>query len=211
MPFSFSFLPKEIQFFDLFDRQAQMLVATASCFKKLVSNKELSDDHIAEMRDLEHETDDVTHEIIERLNRTFITPFDREDIHMLAHEVDNIVDILYTTSKRMKLYKLIKASPDMIQFADIIKESTDNLAKALNLLRDHKKNNKKIQDCCIEVNRLENAGDHLRDMLIGKLFANTKNPLMVIKWKEIIESAETALDICEDVANVVGTILVKQG
>jgi len=211
MPFSFSFLPKEIQFFDLFDRQAEMLVATARCFKKVISNASLDDEHLKEMRDLEHDTDEVTHEIMERLNRTFITPFDREDIHTLANEVDNIVDILYTTTKRMKVYKLNKANPELIQFADVIKESIEYLARALNLLRDHKKNNKRIQDCCIEVNRLENAGDQLRDMVIGRLFDSTKNTLMVIKWKEIFESAETALDICEDVANIIGTILVKQG
>jgi uncharacterized protein len=211
MPFSFSFIPKEIKFFELFDKQAEKLTATASCFREFVTDGTLDVDILQILRDLEHEADEITHDMIDKLNRTFITPFDREDIHTLAHEMDNIVDILYTTAKRMKVYKCSKANQEMIEFSGIIEKSVQNLAEAINLLRDHKKNHKHIMDCCIEINRLENVGDQLRDAAITKLFEKTKDPVAVLKWKEIYESAETTLDICEDVANVVSTILVKQG
>ncbi|MBN1534285.1 MAG: DUF47 domain-containing protein [Spirochaetes bacterium] len=211
MPFSFSFIPKEIKFFELFDKQAEKLIATTRCFREFVADGSLDADILQILRDLEHEADEITHDIIDKLNRTFITPFDREDIHTLAHEMDNIVDILYTTAKRMKVYKCSKANPELIEFSGIIEKSVQNLAEAIGLLRDHKRNNHKIVNCCIEINRLENVGDQLRDAAVSKLFEKTKNPVSVLKWKEIYESAETCLDICEDVANVISTILVKQG
>lgn len=206
----FSFIPKEIKFFDLFDQQAIYINKAAAIFKELVLNGRFDDEGIARMRDIEHDCDNVTHDIIDKLNRTFITPFDREDIHALAHELDNVVDILYATSKRMRLYQLNVINQDMIKFSEIIEESIAHLAKALNGLRDSK-NPRSIMDSCIEINRLENVGDLLRDAVIGELFNNVTDPITVIKWKEVVEGAETVLDICEDVANVIESILVKQG
>jgi hypothetical protein len=110
----------------------------------------------------------------------------------------------------MRLYQLNVINQDMIKFSEIIEESIAHLAKALNGLRDSK-NPRGIMDSCIEINRLENVGDLLRDAVIGELFNNVTDPIAVIKWKEVVEGAETVLDICEDVANVIESILVKQG
>lgn len=205
----FSLLPKEIKFFDLFDEQAKILVTASACFLDLVNGAGFDDAGIQKMRDIEHTCDNVTHDIIEKLNRTFITPFDREDIHALAHEVDNVVDMLFTISKRIWLYKLNSVDRDLIQFAQLINQSVNSLAKALNGLRDQK-NTKPIKEHCIEINRLENLGDQLRDAVIGRLFDNSGDPISIFKWKEIFEGAETVLDICEDVANVIESIMVKQ-
>lgn len=207
---AFSFLPKEVKFFELFDQQADKLNLAARTFRELAEKGGFNDDGITLMHDLEHECDQITHDIIDKLNRTFITPFDREDIHSLAHELDNVVDMLYTISKRLRLYKLTKVNKDLIEFAMVIEQSINALGVAVKGLRTHK-HLKPINDACIEINRLENVGDQLRDNMIEKLFAKTKNAVEIIKWKEIFEGVETVLDICEDVANLVDTILVKQG
>ncbi|HPG51874.1 MAG TPA: DUF47 family protein, partial [Spirochaetota bacterium] len=156
------------------------------------------------------ECDSITHDIIDKLNRTFITPFDREDIHSLAHELDNVVDMLYTTSKRLRLYKLKTVNKELIEFSELIVKSVSALSRGINAMRNHK-NPKDIYDACIEVNQVENQGDQLRDAIILNLFDKTRDPIKIIKWKEIFESVETVLDICEDIANLMESILVKQG
>jgi uncharacterized protein len=207
---AFRFIPQEVKFFDMFDQQAAKIIIAAETFKGLATKGKWDDDGITVMRDLEHECDSITHDIIDKLNRTFITPFDREDIHQLAHELDNVVDMLYTTSKRLRLYKLKTVNQDLIQFSELIVQSVKALEKGINGMRNHK-NPKDIYDACIEVNQIENMGDQLRDAIILKLFDHTKDPIKIIKWKEIFESVETVLDICEDIANVMESILVKQG
>mgnify|MGYP000865829721 CR=1 FL=1 len=207
---AFRFIPQEVKFFDMFDQQVVKIITAAETFKDLASKGKWDDEGITLMRDLEHECDSITHDIIDKLNRTFITPFDREDIHQLAHELDNVVDMLYTTSKRLRLYKLKTVNKDLIQFSELIVHSVKALGKGINAMRNHK-NPKDVYDACIEVNQIENMGDQLRDAIILKLFEHTKDPVKIIKWKEIFESVETVLDICEDIANVVESILVKQG
>jgi hypothetical protein len=163
------------------------------------------------MRSIEHHCDEITHEIIDKLNRTFITPFDREDIYALAHRFDSVVDIIHAITKRLLLYNLHNdINEDLIRFSDLIQQSVTALASAVKGLRNLK-NSKLISAACIEINRLENLGDHLRDEVIGKLFDNSFDPLYVIKWKDIFQDAETTLDQCEDVANVIEAIMVKQG
>lgn len=204
----FSLLPKEVQFFDLFDMQAAVINSAAKCFKELATKGTFDDAGIEKMKDIEHQCDEITHDIIDKLNRCFITPFDREDIYELAHELDDLVDMLYSVSKRMRLYKVNSVHPEMVKFADLIEQSVNCLGKALNGLRNNK-HHKPILVCCIEINRLENEGDHLRDHVIGNLFEKEQDAMTVIKWKEIFEGAETCLDICEDVSNVIESILVK--
>jgi predicted phosphate transport protein (TIGR00153 family) len=207
---AFRFIPQEVKFFDMFDQQAAKIIIAAETFKNLASKGKWDDEAIARMRDLEHECDSITHDIIDKLNRTFITPFDREDIHQLAHELDNVVDMLYTTSKRLRLYKLKTISQELIQFSELIVQSVNSLGKAITAMRNHK-NPKDVYEACIEVNKIENMGDLLWDSSILKLFDHTKDPIKIIKWKEIFECVETVLDICEDIANVIESILVKQG
>ena len=141
---------------------------------------------IQKMRDIEHRGDDLTHAIINNLNKTFITPFDREDIHSLAHELDSVIDLIHTMTNRMRLYKLSGVKNDLVQFADLIEKSVVALSNAVRMLRETK-NSQAAFDACIEINRLENMGDQLRDNVIGNLFENTHDPIYIIKWKEIYE------------------------
>lgn len=202
-------LPKESNFFDLFDKQVAFAIDGAKHFKNAAASAKGVDENIlSKMREIEHQADAVTHSIIERLNTTFITPFDREDIHALATEIDDIVDMIQTIVGRLKVYKVVHADKNLIDFAEVIYQSVVAVAAAVNGMRNMKKS-KTVMDACVEVNRLENVGDHMRDRVLGELFEGGRDPMDIIKWKEIYQDAETVLDICEDVAHVVGSILVK--
>jgi hypothetical protein len=144
------------------------------------------------------------------LNRTFITPIDREDIYSLANTLDDIVDMINSMSNRIKLYKLNPNEEYMVQFADTINQSAHALCNAVKHMHDTKRA-RRVLDHCIEVNRLENLGDQIREKAISRLFESEKDPIMVIKWKEIYEVAEGTLDTCEHVAKVIESILVKNG
>ena len=207
----FSLIPKEYQFFDLFDKMAIDAMDAARCFKEFAITGSFDDKSNERMHAIETRCDDTTHEIIDRLNRTFITPFDREDIYSLAHEFDSVVDIIHAMNNRLRLYNLNNTiNEDLIRFAKLIENSVECLANAVKGLRNLK-NTSNISACCIEVNSLENFGDQLRDEVLGRLFHNAHDPLEVIKWKDVFEDAETALDKCEDVANIVASIMIKQG
>jgi uncharacterized protein len=207
----FSLLPKEYQFFDLFDKMAVDATDAARCFKEFAVAGSFDARANDKMRSIEEHCDESTHEIIDRLNRTFITPFDREDIYSLAHEFDSVVDIIHAMTNRMRLYNLHNTiNEDLIRFAELIENSVECLSNAVKGLRDLKHKDH-ISTCCIEVNRLENLGDQLRDEVLSKLFDNSPDPLHVIKWKDIFMDAEIVLDKCEDVANIVASIMIKQG
>ncbi|MBI4422571.1 MAG: DUF47 domain-containing protein [Elusimicrobia bacterium] len=203
-----SLLPKEEKFFELFETQAVHNVEAARLFKELAQKWDPDSPSIEKLREIEHEADITTHEVIDRLNRTFITPFDREDIHALASELDDIVDLIQSTSVRMKLFHIAASSGDLAELADILWQSTENVRKAVHELKDLG-NQRRLLDYCIEINRLENAGDLALGHALGRLFTGKPDPLEVIKWKEIYEATEAAIDKCEDVANIIESILVK--
>jgi predicted phosphate transport protein (TIGR00153 family) len=203
------FLPKERNFFDLFEKQAACAVEASDCFKELVSKNRLDDASLKKMEDIEHKADNVAHDIFEQLNKTFITPFDREDIHSLTKELDDVVDMIYTILNRMRVYRIEHIDKNLVEFSAVIDESVHAVALAVKGLRNMK-HTKSVFEACVEINRLENVGDEMRDRFLGQLFENVKDPIFVIKWKEIYQDAETILDICEDVAHVVQSILVKQ-
>ncbi len=205
----FKFLPKEFNFFDLFDKQVDYAVDAAVYFKELVSKGAVDKAALQKMEEIEHQGDEVSHDIFEHLNKTFITPFDREDIHALAKELDNITDMINTIASRLVVYKLTSVDKNLIEFASVINESVNAVAYAVKGLRNLK-NSKAIQESCVEINRLENVGDAMRDAMLAEVFENSKDPITVIKLKEIYQDAETVLDICEDVTHVVGAILLKQ-
>lgn len=204
-----SFLPKAVNFFDLFDKQADCLLEAGAFFKTIVAAGSVDEPSIRKMYDIEHNGDKTTYAIIDQLNKSFITPFDREDIHALAKATDDIVDVIRTIVKRMRVYKISGHDPHLVQFGTVIDESIRNVAFAIRGLRDSKLA-KDIVKACIEINRLEKQGDSMRDTALEQLFANCKDPLAIIKLKEIYQDAETVLDICKDVAHVVEAILVKQ-
>ena len=202
------FMPKEVKFFDLFDKQAENLVKAAEFYKKLTDEAAFTPENVRAMHELEHYGDELTHNIINTLNETFITPFDREDILALANRLDDIIDGIYLITNRFQLYKITKPSEYSQKLAATIAQSTKAMQKALASLRSNK-NMKETLFQCVEINRLENEGDVLRDEAISWLFENEKDPIMVIKQKELFEEAETVTDFCEYVANLVESILVK--
>ncbi|MBI4371129.1 MAG: DUF47 domain-containing protein [Elusimicrobia bacterium] len=202
-------IPTEEKFFELFDAQAAHNVKAAKTFKEMALQWSLEPASFERLREIEQEADITCHEIYDRLNRTFITPFDREDIRELASELDSVVDLIESVGQRMLLFRIERSSDELIQLCDILWQATENVRKAVAELR-HPERSRRVMDYCIEVNRLENAGDHAHGAALGKLFQGRPDPLEVIKWKEIYETVEQAIDKCEDVAHTLETILVKQ-
>jgi uncharacterized protein len=207
---AFSLIPKEEKFFDLFEQQVKSLHEAATLFKSLVSNWSMNHEGVQKLRDIEHECDITTHEIMDKLNRTFVTPIDREDIHELATDLGDVVDIIQAISERMVLFRIDKTSEDLIEMARILEEAVSNLTKAVGSIRNLNRP-RRILDYCIEINRLENRGDRTQERAIGNLFNNNLDPVEIIKWKEIYDSTEAAIDKCEDVANTIEGIVVKHG
>jgi len=205
---AFSFIPKEPKFFELFNQQAANALKAAEFFRELTKNGKFNDANIQTMKDIEQEGDTTAHEITDMLNRTFITPFDREDILSLTHELDDVVDFVNSITMRMRMYRLYTVSEDMMQFSDVIEQSVKNVCKAVKELHDLSRP-RRIIDHCIEINRLENTGDQLREIAITKLFDSTTDPITIIKWKEIFEQAEVVLDKCEHIAKIIESIIVK--
>jgi predicted phosphate transport protein (TIGR00153 family) len=206
---AFSLIPREEKFFDLFDQMAKSLREAASLFKELSMNWDPNSPTIQKLRDLEHECDITTHEIMDKLNRTFVTPIDREDIHTLATELDDVVDIIQAISERMILFRISSVREDLIELAKVLEEAIANVSKAITSIRELNRP-RRILDYCIEINRLENRGDRTFEQAIAKLFDHANEPLEIIKWKEIYDATESAIDKCEDLANTIEGIVVKQ-
>jgi predicted phosphate transport protein (TIGR00153 family) len=206
---AFRFFPKAFNFFDLFERQVGHAVEAAAFFKEVVARGSVSEEAISKMAAIEHQGDNVAHTIIDQLNKTFITPFDREDIYALAKQLDDIIDMVNTILSRLKVYSITNVDQNLIEFSLVIEQSVQSVAKAVGGLRNMK-NTQVVSDACIEVNRLENVGDAMRDRFLSELLTTAKDPIFVIKWKDIYMEAETVLDVCEDVAHVVDSIMVKQ-
>jgi predicted phosphate transport protein (TIGR00153 family) len=205
----FRFFPKSVNFFELFEKQVGHAVEAACFFREVVSQGQISEDTLSRMAAIEHQGDEVAHTIIDQLNKTFITPFDREDIHALAKEVDDITDMLNNITGRLRVYDITTVDNKLVEFSVIIEQSVRAVARAIGGLRNIKNGNA-IFEACVEVNRLENVGDAMRDRALSELFAAASDPISVIKWKDIYTEAETVLDVCEDVAHVVDSIMVKQ-
>ena len=206
----FNFMPREENFFDFLSAQAANLTKAADFFRMAISDGKLEEDEVKSIRALEHEGDTLAHEITDMLNRTFITPIDREDIFSLANTLDDVLDILNAMAGRMKLYKLDPRDKYFVEFIDLISQSAASISAAVSIMPDSR-NQEKVRQHCIEINRLENLGDILREKSVGRLLAEETDVITIIKWKEIYEAAESALDRCEAVAKLIGSILVKNG
>ncbi|MBN1506564.1 MAG: DUF47 domain-containing protein [Sedimentisphaerales bacterium] len=205
----FRFFPRTHNFFDLFEKQVSHAVEAACFFKEVVSQGRVTEDALSRMASIEHQGDDVAHSIIEQLNKTFITPFDREDIYSLVKQLDDITDMINNILARLRVYDIHTVDKNLVEFSVVIEQSVRAVSRAIGGLRNHK-NGKAVCDACIEINRLENVGDAMRDRVLSELFSTSKDPIAVIKWKDIYQDAETVLDVCEDVAHVVDSIMVKQ-
>jgi uncharacterized protein len=203
-----SFMPKEQKFFDLFDAGAANTIKAAKSLKDMLDTWQFIDSHIAEITELEHEGDSITHQIISLLHRTFVTPFDREDIALLAHTMDDIMDFIHAAADSMFIYKIAAPTQRAKELADIIVQATIETEKAVKGLR-HKSEFKNILEECVEINRLENAADRVYRAAIGELFDDTTDIAKIIKWREIYEHMETSTDRCEDVADVLEGVALK--
>ena len=206
---AFSLLPKEYEFFDMFDELASHCTAASNHFYQLVNKEIFSEDDIKKLKEIERTADSTVYNIVERLNRTFITPIDREDIHSLAHELDSVIDYILKVSNHMKIYKVTEINPKFKEEAKLINRSVEALVKAVNGLRNMK-DVKKVQRYCNEVNLLEDEGDQLRNEVIAELFGEHNDAIYIMKWKDIFQVAEKVLDQCDDVGKIVESILVKQ-
>ncbi|GAB4029212.1 MAG: DUF47 family protein [Elusimicrobiota bacterium] len=204
-------IPKEAKFFELFNNQTENIMKAISFFKKSIKENTFNDEAVKKIKEYEHEGDTIAHEIVDMLNRTFITPIDREDIYLLVNNIDEIMDLINVVSNRLNMYKADTKDEYLYEFIVNIEESAAALNNAIKNLKDASKKATRIMDYCIEVNRLENAGDSLREKAIINLFEKEKDPIKIIKWKEIYEVSETALDSCEHVAKTIEGILVKHG
>lgn len=203
------FMPKEVKFFDLFDKQAENLLEGAQLFNKIINTPDISRDNVDKMHAIEHRGDEINHNILNMLNESFITPFDREDIFSLAQNMDNIIDGIYMITNRFYLYKILNPSEESKKLASIIENSAKAVSKVVNYLRSNK-NMKETLKQCVEINRLENMADEIRDEAISRILNDENaNPILVIKQKELFEEAENVTDMCEHVANVVESIIVK--
>ncbi|MBD1427811.1 DUF47 domain-containing protein [Sphingobacterium arenae] len=204
------FVPKDKKFFPLFEQAGANLIEMAKALQESVYTTDLTKRAALnkKIEDLEHKGDDITHQIHLELGKNFITPFDREDIHSLASSLDDVADFIQGASNRMELYKVETPSQAMKEIADLILEATDHVAKALNELRDLK-NIRNITDSCVRINSVENKADYIFDRAVSELFEYEKDAITLIKTKEVLSAMEDATDKCEDVANVLESILVK--
>jgi uncharacterized protein len=200
-------LPREEEFFDLFIEVANRNKEAAKHLRELFqAPPDRRTPHVEAIKRLEHEADQVTHEVVNRLDRTFITPLDREDIHDLATRLDDVLDYLEAAAERLVVYRIKEPTSACRAFADVIVRTVAAMDKAIRCLRTMDPG---FHEHAVEVNRLENAADTLlRDSLVA-LFDEEGDPIEVIKWKEIYETMEIVTDRCEDVANVIEGIILK--
>jgi len=206
--FKFPFMPREQKFFDLFEGSARNMVKAAQELKELVDTWKDVEGRVGKIAQMETEGDTITHQIMAQLNRTFVTPFDREDIALLAHSLDDVMDFIDATADAMLIYKIDHPTPRAKELADIIVQAAAEVERAIPQLR-HRAELEKILPRCVEINRLENVADEIFRSAQAELFDDTTDMAQVIKWREIYEYMESATDRCEDVSNVLEGVALK--
>ena len=204
------FIPQDKKFFPLFEKASANLHAVSKILVEMVNASDLNRrrELVKEIERLEHVGDNVTHEIFNELSTNFITPFDREDIHELVSSLDDIVDFIHGSAKRMETYKITEPTTSITKLAELVLQGAEELHNAVTGLRTMKNPNK-IKEACVKINSIENHADDIFDMTISKLFDEEKDAIQLIKMKEILSALETATDKCEDCANVLESIILK--
>lgn len=204
------FLPKDRVFYSLFEQASQNLEAIAAKLVLVVNESDFNKRAtlIKEMEDLEHQNDHLTHEIFMELGKNFITPFDREDIHSLATSLDDVADYIYASAKKINFYKINPQETGIQKMAEAINDAVLAVNSAVKELRNLK-NTQKIVECVIKINSIENQADDIFDLSIEKLFESDIDAKELIKKRELYQTMETATDKCEDVGNVIESIVVK--
>jgi len=201
-------LPRDEEFFDLFVQVADRNKEAAQLLRDLfAAAPERRTPIVERIKRLEHEADQVTHEVVNRLDRTFITPLDREDIHQLASDLDDVMDVMDGTARRAQIFHLGVAPAGVRQLTEVIQRMVTVLAEGVGRL----KKGDDVMKYCVEAKKLEEEGDAIYHEVLGQLFEREKDALEVIKWKEIYDNLERTLDEAEDVANVLESITLKHG
>jgi predicted phosphate transport protein (TIGR00153 family) len=199
-------LPREEEFFDLFTEVANRNKEAVEHLRKLFeSPPDRRTPYVEALKRLEHEADQVTHEVVNRLDRTFITPLDREDIHQLASDLDDVMDAMDGTARRAQIFRLGASPAGVLRIAEVLQRMMAAIAEAVSRL---KKGND-VMKYCIEAKELEEEGDAIYHESLGQLFEKERDAIELIKWKEIYDNLERTLDQAEDVANVVESITIK--
>jgi uncharacterized protein Yka (UPF0111/DUF47 family) len=203
------FLPQQTDFFTMFEKAALNVNKASILLVDMMEDLSLAAIKTKEIYESEQEGDMITHEVMRSLNKTFLTPVDREDIHSLVNRLDDVLDLIWASADRATLFKLDSPLPEAIELSKTLHETTGYIIKAIGCLKDKKYSY--IQEYCIEINRLENRGDRIFREALVKLFDTITDPILVIKWKDVYEMLEEANDTCEDVADILEGIVLKHG
>jgi predicted phosphate transport protein (TIGR00153 family) len=203
----FRLIPREEKFYKDFQALADELKRGARLLEQMVAPEHPVWDKADEIKEVEHKCDFLTHEIIQRLNRTFVTPIDREDIHELARSLDDVMDAIDASASLVRLYRLDRVRYGARELAHIIAISTDQVRLALDAMAQ----NSPLNTHAVEINRLENEADRTHQLAVTRLFDDEHDPILIMKWKETLDFLEDATDRCEDVANVLEGVVVKHG
>jgi uncharacterized protein Yka (UPF0111/DUF47 family) len=203
-------LPRDQKFFDSFTASATLSVQAARHLRELLENDGTGRGRLCEaIKKLEHEADEITHDVVSRLDRTFITPLDREDIHLLASRLDDVIDMIDGIARRSQIFKVGPAPEGAVLLADVVQRASAQILDAVRVLGNGRP--RTVLAACVEVKHLEEEGDALYHAWLGRLFDDAVDPIYVVKWKEIYDSLERTLDVAEDVANVLESVAIKHG
>jgi predicted phosphate transport protein (TIGR00153 family) len=203
----FGLIPKEEKFFQLFKQMTENTIEGAKALKQMLDDFDNPAASQRKIKDIEHNGDSLTHEIIQKLNKTFVTPFDREDIYALSGALDDILDLIDASAQRIIMYNVETIPHEAKSLGFIILQSCQAVDKAVAMLG--KQSNDHIFEACVDINALENEADRVSREAISRLFDEEKDPIQLIKWKEIFETLEKATDKCEDAANILEGVVVK--
>ncbi len=204
-----SLMPREYKFYEFFEQGASNMVRASLKLKELVDNWQNVEAIVAEITEIEHQGDSITHQIIAQVHRTFITPFDREDISLLAGSIDDVTDFIQAAADAMLVYKIDQPGANARELSDIIVKSAQEVQHAISQLK-RPGEYKQMLERCVEINRLENMADRIYRSALGELFDGKTDLADVIKWREIYEHMESATDRCEDVADALEGVALKQ-
>ena len=201
-------LPHDASFFAYFEQQGKKTVEGCRAFLDMVDNPTDLESRAERVKQIEHECDEITHAVVEGLHKTFITPIDRNDIYTLITKMDDIMDFVEAAADRLALYEIPTMTKEVAELARCLVDSAEHVLSAVSGIRDLGKPNGILQHC-IEINRLENVADGILRGALARLFREQKDPIAVIKWKEIYETLESATDRCEDVANIIEGVVLE--
>ena len=202
-------VPRQESFFDLFDQQVETVNKGAKALEDMITDFTDIEDKAFRIKEAEHDGDEIVHNMMRKLNTTFVTPLDREDIHALTSALDDILDFIEAAADRMVLYEIDEPTEPAIKLSQILAEATELTQGAVTALRDMKRNADKIREACVSINRLENRGDQVNRAAMAKLFQQHDKPMEALKWREIYHNIETAIDKCEDVADILESTVLK--